>query len=96
MLGTFTIEMQPEHALVIAIALDTYIAHTEHAQIVASHDVDDDLMEGVHIARWMKDRLTIMFYEQAKCALEGGREDMSDSLIDLLEQVVREVEGDVF
>jgi hypothetical protein len=93
MLGTFTIEMQSEHALVIAMALDTYVAHTEHAQIVASHDVEDDQIESLQIARWMKDQLTTMFYQQAKRALEGDREDMSQSLIELLEQVVREVEG---
>jgi len=93
MLGTFTIEMQSEHALVIAIALDTYIANTEHAQLFAVHDVEGDEHEELEIARWMKQQLTMMFYQQAKRALEGDREDMSDSLIELLEQVVREVEG---
>ena len=96
MLGTFTIEMQPEHALVIAIALDTYIANTEHAQLFAGHDVESDEQEGLEIARWMKEQLTMMFYQQAKRVLKDGREDVSESLIELLEQVVREVEGDGF
>jgi hypothetical protein len=92
MLGTFTIEMQSEHALVIAIALDTYIANTEHAQLFAVHDVEGDEQEGLEIARWMKGQLTMMFYEQAKQALRNGREEMSDSMIELLEQVVNDVE----
>lgn len=88
-----TIEMTPEHAVVIALALDGYIKRNEFEMVVAPHEVDETESETVEIARWMREQLRKMFYELAKSQLEHEREELPDELVDALEQIVRMEEG---
>ena len=87
--AVLTIEMAPEHAVVIALALEGYIERYEFETVVAPHEVQDAQHDAVRIARFMRGNLGKMFYELAAAQLEHGRDEMPQELIEAFEQIIR-------